>query len=109
MHGRFPGGQERAEHESTRLSSLRYFDESGQQRILPRFVHVRSLRFEYLRTYDNRTMTSALAIGVDLGATKIATALVARDGTVVASRHAPTLPMTASSASASASPTKSRR
>ena len=33
-----------------------------------------------------------LAIGVDLGATKIATALVARDGTVVASRHAPTLP-----------------
>ena len=36
--------------------------------------------------------TSALAIGVDLGATKIATALVARDGIVVASRHAPTLP-----------------
>ena len=32
------------------------------------------------------------AIGVDLGATKIATALVARDGAVVAARHAPTLP-----------------
>jgi len=36
--------------------------------------------------------TEDLAIGVDLGATKIATALVARDGQVLASRHAPTLP-----------------
>jgi glucokinase len=32
-----------------------------------------------------------LAVGVDLGATKIATALVARDGSLVASRQAPTL------------------
>src|SRR5688500_12540308 len=31
-----------------------------------------------------------VAVGVDLGATKIATALVARDGSVIASRHAPT-------------------
>jgi glucokinase len=34
--------------------------------------------------------TSDLAIGVDLGATKIATALVTRDGEVLASRHTPT-------------------
>src|SRR5688500_18452923 len=36
-------------------------------------------------------MGNELAIGVDLGATKIATALVARDGSVIASRQAPTL------------------
>src|SRR5688572_18853564 len=36
-------------------------------------------------------MKRQLAIGVDLGATKIATALVSRDGAVLDSRHTPTL------------------
>jgi glucokinase len=35
-------------------------------------------------------MSEPFAIGVDLGATKLATALVARDGAVLASRHTPT-------------------